>query len=1000
MATSARLDELKKKFDENPRRYFAPLANEYRKLGDLTQAIALCRTHLPNQPGHISGHIVLAQALYEARELGEARSIFEASLELDPENLIALRYLGDIAREQGEPSMARTWYERVLEADPRNDEIAQLLQELATAESAAVSVVESVPEPVAPTEPAETLVSEVPQFLADATELPAAEVDQPADLALPFHSNEMDGAYDAIPALAGSEALPLAHAIPALADLTAELPAEDSAEIQAEASAAADVSHEAAVPEPVASSTSVSDVDDPFFGGSAPHNEIDLGELEAVAEPTVDDWFSAPSDASAHDVAAHAASAPAAFDDSFFPDLAAATPIATPIVPEPATLSFAPPVEVDVQAPTPPYVRAEDERAPIATPAFLAAIDDIDLSEGSIAPAAAVTSEAEPVREIEMSVGAGEPVDAAATQEEASSEAPAFVSAYEVEHATDATPAAPVEASGPVVVHESAEIVDWHTAPTPIDSPAIPELAIETTTLATVAEAEADAVADASVEAPVEAFAETLAEAPAMVDPSLVEASSEFSDFNAWIADAASEPASAPVASAEQSIDEVVASVDSSEPAEGVITEFETEDDYAALATEASAAATPADFVLEEDTFVPPAADEVTYIASSISAPLDAVDAYSAGAPELSAHEPFQLEGERERDLDSFEPALGGWGNSPFDAAAPSEGSLDVSESREDVVAPVEGLLSRETPADLAAVSALHESETANADADARPVLASMDDDVVDVGAITVAAETSTDVAAGESPAFVTETMAELYLQQGFHDEALSIYRQLLAQQPNDPALRDRVAALERGASSAVVEGLAPRDVIDRHGQSVRSFFLHFARREPRRAAASQGEEEGESSDPAGARHSAADPDQSEPRIPSFAGVATREEALTVPDVPESMPRQATSLSDLFAAGSVSGADDRAASALASAFGSGDAGTSAPATGSGERELSLEHLFRDVPERSSGAVTLDEFYEGSSPGSSAPPSPAGEGGEERDADIEQFTAWLEGLKKK
>ena len=168
---------------------------------------------------------------------------------------LILERMQDIAREQGEPSMARTWYERVLDADPRNDEIAQLLQELATAESAAVSVVESVPEPVAPTEPAETLVSEVPQFLADATELPAAEVDQPADLALPFHSNEVSGAYDAIPALAGAEALPLAHAIPALADLTAELPAADSAELQTEVEAAADVSHEAALPEPVVSST-------------------------------------------------------------------------------------------------------------------------------------------------------------------------------------------------------------------------------------------------------------------------------------------------------------------------------------------------------------------------------------------------------------------------------------------------------------------------------------------------------------------------------------------------------------------------------------------------------------------------------------------------------------------------------------------------------------------------------------------------------------------------
>ena len=38
MASTARIDELKKKFDENPRRYFAPLANEFRKTGDAEQA--------------------------------------------------------------------------------------------------------------------------------------------------------------------------------------------------------------------------------------------------------------------------------------------------------------------------------------------------------------------------------------------------------------------------------------------------------------------------------------------------------------------------------------------------------------------------------------------------------------------------------------------------------------------------------------------------------------------------------------------------------------------------------------------------------------------------------------------------------------------------------------------------------------------------------------------------------------------------------------------------
>ena len=130
MASTARLDELKKKFDENPRRYFAPLANEHRKSGDLDQAIALCRTHLPQQPAHISGHIVLAQALYEAGSLDESRDIFHSALGLDPENLIALRYLGDIARDSSDIDTARSWYQRVLEVDPRNDEIVQLVREL------------------------------------------------------------------------------------------------------------------------------------------------------------------------------------------------------------------------------------------------------------------------------------------------------------------------------------------------------------------------------------------------------------------------------------------------------------------------------------------------------------------------------------------------------------------------------------------------------------------------------------------------------------------------------------------------------------------------------------------------------------------------------------------------------------------------------------------------------------------------------------------------------
>ena len=128
MSSSARIDELRKKFDENPRRFFAPLANEYRKAGDFEQAVFICQEYLPQQPGHMSGHIVYGQTLFDMGRDEEARAVFETALTLDPENLIALKHLGDIARQAGDFEGSRSWYQRVLEADPRNDEIVQILE--------------------------------------------------------------------------------------------------------------------------------------------------------------------------------------------------------------------------------------------------------------------------------------------------------------------------------------------------------------------------------------------------------------------------------------------------------------------------------------------------------------------------------------------------------------------------------------------------------------------------------------------------------------------------------------------------------------------------------------------------------------------------------------------------------------------------------------------------------------------------------------------------------
>lgn len=130
MAATARIDELRARFDENPRRYFAPLANEYRKAGDPETAIAICRTQLARYPAHMSGHVVLGQALHDTGQLAPARQAFSDALTLDPENLIALHALGDLARAAGDDAEARRWYARILDADPHNEEVAAELARL------------------------------------------------------------------------------------------------------------------------------------------------------------------------------------------------------------------------------------------------------------------------------------------------------------------------------------------------------------------------------------------------------------------------------------------------------------------------------------------------------------------------------------------------------------------------------------------------------------------------------------------------------------------------------------------------------------------------------------------------------------------------------------------------------------------------------------------------------------------------------------------------------
>ena len=62
--------------------------------------------------------------------MDEAAVVFHQALALDPENIIVLRHLGDIARQRGDVDEARSWYSRALDGDPHDAEIAAYLAEL------------------------------------------------------------------------------------------------------------------------------------------------------------------------------------------------------------------------------------------------------------------------------------------------------------------------------------------------------------------------------------------------------------------------------------------------------------------------------------------------------------------------------------------------------------------------------------------------------------------------------------------------------------------------------------------------------------------------------------------------------------------------------------------------------------------------------------------------------------------------------------------------------
>lgn len=101
---------------------FAPLAEAYRKMGDPGRALEVLGEGLAVNPNYIPASIVLGRCHLDLGDDANAETAFRHVLELDNENVIALRSLADIAERGGRVGEARELLQNLLTIDRGNDE--------------------------------------------------------------------------------------------------------------------------------------------------------------------------------------------------------------------------------------------------------------------------------------------------------------------------------------------------------------------------------------------------------------------------------------------------------------------------------------------------------------------------------------------------------------------------------------------------------------------------------------------------------------------------------------------------------------------------------------------------------------------------------------------------------------------------------------------------------------------------------------------------------------
>src|SRR5438105_10680116 len=127
----ARIRDLERRLDLDPgSRLFVSLAEEYRRLGRVRDALGALQKGLLAHPGYVAAQVALGRAYLEANQNTDAIATFTKVLVSDPGNLVAAKSLADVYQARGDNLEALKKYKlyRALSGDRKVDQVIAKLE--------------------------------------------------------------------------------------------------------------------------------------------------------------------------------------------------------------------------------------------------------------------------------------------------------------------------------------------------------------------------------------------------------------------------------------------------------------------------------------------------------------------------------------------------------------------------------------------------------------------------------------------------------------------------------------------------------------------------------------------------------------------------------------------------------------------------------------------------------------------------------------------------------